>query len=829
MLPPVLLILALVFVLITAICAVVRGFKRFYPTLIVIAASVPAALVITLILKGSMSAAVSELLHRLLEDVYESGAVETMLDTMPTAASFVEALPAALTAPFIFSVCYALILIVAEIVRAIVTSIVRCKKEDAERKAEGEKAMVKAAKEAAERAAAKEAAAAASADAAPAEGCELPAETPEAVPASAVQTAHTKNEPEPAKAAPVKKSKAPDKLLGLAAGLVGGFVVALCFMFPLIGYVGMASATIDELNEVSPETMEELFADSDSRQAYDNFVEPILTDPFVSISYKLGGKALMNTMSSVRVDGQSYPVSRILSTALSIFGHIDPLMGKTAAEYDEEQADAIADIVDDLDRDVLLKNLAAEFIAAMASEWEDGYEFMGVAPPTSEGRFAPVLDKLIATLATTNNKTIVSDLTVVSDIIATLIKYDATALLDGDSDRVTEILSTPGFISELCTTVQQNERMEPVFFELTKLGVAMVADMLGIPEMPQDIPTGDITIGGTKVTVESITQLMKPVSPENAAEEAKKLEAVVTAAIAVADSLSKAEGNPLYAVDSKAVEDIIVNLSETETFGDAVSELLQGIGQSELLADTGFSGEEIFKDITDTGYDNISNTIDTVKHTSKMLETLTSTGTTDASGAPKEDVQEEIEWLISNMTPETCTVISNQVNEETLKNYGVPDEAAEPVSDLITNMLSAMSEENAMTEEEYKNESDAINHLFEVATELAEAETHGMVFDDKVASAADIAETVLSSKVVSSALVGTAYDENGKVKDDPLNLNVQLTGADKASLISALNTYSTANLPSAADAQAEKEKITALAAIFNVDINIAANGKVTAK
>jgi hypothetical protein len=190
------------------------------------------------------------------------------------------------------------------------------------------------------------------------------------------------------------------------------------------------------------------------------------------------------------------------------------------------------------------------------------------------------------------------------------------------------------------------------------------------------------------------------------------------------------------------------------------------------------------------------------------------------SPAADTDVREELEWLITNMTPETAGLITDQINADTLSNYGLSGQSAESVSGLVSNMLTAMADQSTMTPEEYKTESDAIGHLFEVATGLSDAASGESVFEDKVAAAADIAHTVLDSKVVSSALMGAAYDQNGQLKSDPLALGIQLSEGDKVSLVAALNSRSAAD-------ESAKQKITALAAVFNVDINIASDGTVT--
>ena len=767
MLPPVILILALVITLITAIVGLCKGFKRFYPSLAVIAGSAVVALIVTLITKNTIAEIAAEVIRQLIESGEEAAILTDLTVAMPTAGDFINNAPAALAAPFVFAVIFGIVVVFADIVRAIVTAIIRGGKKRA-------------------------------AAAVTVEASELTSDS-DAKPGM---------------------SKRANRLIGLAAGVLGGLAVAFCLLLPFIGYMGMANAALTELEQTSPETLEAVFVDG-GEDNYNLYIKPILADPYVKLSYTLGGKLAFNVLTSVKIDGESYPISRLTATALSVFGHINAFVGEEAANYGDEQIAAIEGLAADIGDDPLLKNLAAEFVSGLAGAWEKGESFLGIEPVQTEGEFAPVLDKLVGSFATVNSTTIAGDIKDVSDVAAALIEYDVVAALADENADIKQIITTPGFITELCTAVQKSPRLEPVFFEVAKLGVTMVADAVGIP--------ADESAAAGKVTAQQIKAELNEVSPADAEAESRLFEAVVTAAVAVVDSLGGEESNLLYAIDAQATQDVMVNLSKTETFGDAVPLLLHALCQSEMLEGTGFSGEKLYTDIMAGGLENLANTLNTVKHTVKMFETLgnTESASGTADGDVKTDVKEEIEWIVTNMTPETADIITGQITEETLQNFGVPEQSAAPVTDLVVNMFDAMANETELTQEEYKNESDAINHLFSVAAELGGADWGEDIFGKSVSSAADITDTVLNSKVVGEALIAVAYDENGELKIDPLAIDLQLSEKDKTDLIDALNDYTAKNLPQSDIAQQDIQKITALAAVFNINISVAPDGVVT--
>lgn len=853
MLPPILLLTALVFVIITGLVGLARGFKRFRSSLVVIAGSFVLAFVATLILKPILGDLIGGYLKQLLDANPEIGTMDAIRESMPTAADFLDALPSALIAPFIFSVCYGVILLIAETVRSIVCAIAKRKKSKDNAK---------------------------------------------------------------------EKKTAFNRLRGLAAGMIGGLILAFAFLLPFIGYVGMVSVTVDELNAIAPEIMENILANEETGDMYTNYIEPILNDPYIRFSYKIGGKTVFNAVSVMDIDGTHYPVSKVVSTGISMFGHIMPFVTTEPVNYGDQQIEAVNRLVDDLENDVLFTNICAELISGAATAWEKGESFLGMDAITAEENFKPVLDTVVSTFTTTTNENIVGDLRVVSDIVSTLIRYDAVVLLDQENGDVKAVLSTKGFVSELCLTVQKSERMQPVFFEVAKLGIVLVSDVIGIPSNPDEIyerflenlaseitaalpeyreqadaaffektlkdtfaqngiklsddavctvaslileKTADAeTVDAARVkaffatellasvdqshasydslqalcndisagkltsdlaTLETIVAQMNEAMPSNPESESHKFEAVVTSAILVMNSLEGEETDLLFAIDSQSVEDVIVELSDTETFTDTVDVLLKGICESEMLAGTGFSAAGIYDELIAGGYNNIANTFETIKHTVKMLESLSAS----KDSADKADISEELEWLISNMTPASSSVLASQMTPDAVKNYGVSDQSAGPVSDLMTNMFDAMANETGLSEEEYKRESDAINHLFTVSTELSSKDQSESVFGGNIGSAADIADTVLNSKVVSASLVESSYNEDGTLKKDPLAANANLNATDKQDMIDALNDYSTANLPGAEDKEAEKQKISALAAVFNLDIEIAEDGTVTQK
>ena len=194
-------------------------------------------------------------------------------------------------------------------------------------------------------------------------------------------------------------------------------------------------------------------------------------------------------------------------------------------------------------------------------------------------------------------------------------------------------------------------------------------------------------------------------------------------------------------------------------------------------------------------------------------------------GASKnEDITGKVEELIMNMTPATSTTIQQFVKPENMVNFGVPEESAEPTSELVSNIfgnLSDAKESGNLTEEEYKAEAEAVSDIINVAMSAASGNSDSLFEDEQ--SVTDFVNRVSDSKVMSQTIIDSVYDEEGNKNVDPLNLGVQLSDDNKAELVEAMNQ----NLAGTDESEKEEKQKTLLAAaaLVNVEVQINENGE----
>ena len=129
-----------------------------------------------------------------------------------------------------------------------------------------------------------------------------------------------------------------------------------------------------------------------------------------------------------------------------------------------------------------------------------------------------------------------------------------------------------------------------------------------------------------------------------------------------------------------------------------------------------------------------------------------------------------------------------------------------------------------MTDEEIKKETEAINTL--VNTVMGAVSTDGEVgtniFGDEENSktgvtAESFVDTIVSSQVISSAIVGATKDENGEKVEDPYGFADTLTDDDKAVAEDSIKEYFDNNKTGEESDEELKETLGAIAGILGMD------------
>lgn len=426
--------LGALFLLIGFLVGAKRGLAKQGLALGLILVTIPIAMFAAKLIAGIVSERVWPMVIGYIPEEYLSA-----LESSPSLMSFVEALPAALIAPFVFVVAYLVLLALFKIVYSIVGHIKTFQKEN----------FVK-------------------------------------------PTVST--------------------WVGGALGLVAAAAVFVCFMMPAVGYLNVASTALSTLTDEDAEapivaflpalngtlsTGETVVVEGETDAGNDTFemlaeinstyVKPLAENPLISGISSVGGKQMFRSLTSSRINNVSVDVLGELTGVAETVVKLEPMLGVEVKDFGTEQADAIRNVVGDIDDSDILKNIFAEVLSSVATTWQQGESFLGIASPVKEDTspmLKPVLEELVDVLATSTADNIAGDLYTIADIFGTLAKNEVFSVLGGEmtTDDLIYTLSADGMLAEVLVAFKSNEHMEELIPVVINMGMAVIGDALGMPE-----------------------------------------------------------------------------------------------------------------------------------------------------------------------------------------------------------------------------------------------------------------------------------------------------------------------------------------------------------
>ena len=200
-----------------------------------------------------------------------------------------------------------------------------------------------------------------------------------------------------------KKPGAIGRLGGFVAGLATGVLVALCFVFPVVGYfnyVPTLYANVQEIvsteeNPIDPET-EQLILNLPNGQGVQ--IVSSITLPYFDrlVSYTDGDKTV-SAMDDLKT------LTSLVSPALRF--------ANSTANVETMDTQALKDIAEFVKDNTKLRCITAEILSSASRSWLNNQEFMGFNLKAQIGaEYSDALDIVLVDLALTKEATVVADL-----------------------------------------------------------------------------------------------------------------------------------------------------------------------------------------------------------------------------------------------------------------------------------------------------------------------------------------------------------------------------------------------------------------------------------
>lgn len=342
----------------------------------------------------------------------------------------------------------------------------------------------------------------------------------------------------------------------------------------------------------------------------------------------------------------------------------------------------------------------------------------------------------------------------------------------------------------------------------------------------------------TKITLEKLMitdEILKGMSAEDLAKDGRLIAAAMADITKFYKSLTEKESigsiSDIASLDTSALASAVKNLNDSSLLSGVSAPLVSGTLQS---MDLGISTEAIKKleegiAADKTGGEKEGYTesaLDSFVSMSTLADKLASGGASADKTESDEDFAAAVEDVFKSMSPDSADLMASAVTPDLVKKSmsSISDQNAEKVSTIMGKLFVNMGSTSDMTDEEYKNEADALSLLFGVALDAEESnasqlfptldENGNTVAEGKVGISADeLVSTVLNT----TAACNTVTEAVGELGHDPFGLSSVITEENTDEFERALENSLTAE---------NENTVKALASFFGANITII-NGSVT--
>ena len=269
--------------------------------------------------------------------------------------------------------------------------------------------------------------------------------------------------------------------LGAAGlGTVQGIIIVAIFLIPISCYLSIAQPTLKELTAqgVVP-------ADNAIVAQAQDVMDDLDSSAVVRVYRTLGGRALSDSVMSMKVAGMNVKVSEELSSIITLAQHVLDLSKNTDfATYGEEEAAIISAIGDSFADSRLLAPIVGDVIYAATEAWLNGEPFMNMERP-SLGEGAELLDPMLTAILEILHDDakeallLQADVKTTAELVSILARSGVFANLS-DTNALMSALNGDT-VSTMVTTLGNNQSMKRMIPEIMNLGVRAIGQVLNIP------------------------------------------------------------------------------------------------------------------------------------------------------------------------------------------------------------------------------------------------------------------------------------------------------------------------------------------------------------
>ncbi|MBE6607083.1 MAG: hypothetical protein E7633_00805 [Ruminococcaceae bacterium] len=321
-----------------------------------------------------------------------------------------------------------------------------------------------------------------------------------------------------------------------------------------------------------------------------------------------------------------------------------------------------------------------------------------------------------------------------------------------------------------------------------------------------------VTAEKLKVSQDAITSL----SSEELLEECKKIENIMQDIVTFTNSVSNSESdNIISSADVESLGKALNSLSDSKILDEVSDAIIESALRSDIVQNNISISDATIDSMLTSEETDFANILVTVQNTTNIIENIGKETSSDGS-SPADKVDDQLDWILNDMTENTATVVGEIFDVQAVINLGIPEAKAQNIADAINVFFEKMAKAKPNTEDPEDKDVKASKTIFKFISALKTS--GGNLFEETGLTVSETIHIFMDSEISRETLIAASYVD-GKLVTDSFGLAEKVSKNDKNEAIDVLEAEVKANYKSAEDKTEYKKAVCAIGAILDVDVS----------
>ena len=642
----------------------------------------------------------------------------------------------------------------------------------------------------------------------------------------------------PAEEAPVEEAKKKkftdtigyafiDRLGGFALKGLKAMIILMIFLFPLTALMYTMTEGAESVISTAAEVDARIPAKSDQvilnhdivKEGYydcdeievliNDTLSPVCDNFFLKMSYSVPMRALHTGLSgSSDSEGMfRIEISQVFDLASdAVYLLVD------LESYGEDQKNAINGILGYISKSQLHTEVAADLLSYLGKTLSSDPQKLDELIPLPEDyseEIKTVINPVLDIFANTTAESVKNDINTINDMIVALIDYNlpkeiAVAITSESYDNVIRALANEEFLYRIISDIYKNEDFHDMIAPVINFTFFLVSR-----EFDPDIQ------------LVNIASDLEGLTDENLHYEATVLSAILLDAVEVIDTIPDIMGSGETAgaienANMASLGRLLDDAMDSLFIGENIKDLFVLILDSETFDNMRGIANVVKNHIDDEDL-SMENLLTAVQQFIGILDSYES-----ADGQNVTELADTLRKLSSAFDPSTSAIIKEIVNDSSVLNMGMisggSDETTASTQKLLSVFVDQLASGN-ISDEEFEKEAKAVDYAMQLinASSSSDSSVKDIYSDEE--GMQEMIATMAESKIASESIKAIAYDEEGNLTPDALELSEGLDEDDRATLKSECEKYYKGKAAEGnADFETIDKNLKAIAAVLGEDI-----------